>query len=95
MERAGGEQGHADGKGVLGRFGDAHRLGFIPGRFVESAELSEAHDQATPIPDRWRSTKSEGFVHPIGRQCGEVAGCQFDHPIILTPGLMDLYQGSW
>ena len=90
MEHARGEVGQADGERMLGRFGEPDRLGFVPGRFGESAEFGEAHDQPGAIPDRWRASKSEILVDPVGRQRGEVAGGQFNHPIILTPDVMRL-----
>ena len=92
MEQARGEVGQADGERMLGRFGEADRLGFVLGRLGESAELGEAHDQPGPIPDRWGYGKSESLVDPIGRQHGEVAGGQLNHPLILTPEVMRLHE---
>ena len=89
-------RGHADGEGMLGRFGDPDRLGFGFGRFVESSELREAHDQASAIPDRRRATKSESLVDPIGRQRGKIVGGKFNYPIILSPGRnAPAREGSW
>ena len=56
------------------------------------AEFGEAHDQPGPIPDRWGYNKSEILVDPVGRQRGEVAGGQFNHPIILTPEVIRLHE---
>src|SRR5439155_21350621 len=44
IERARGEVGQADGERMLRRLGEADRLGFVLGRFSESAEFGEAHD---------------------------------------------------
>jgi hypothetical protein len=64
----------------------------VAGRFGESATFGETLDQATPVPDRRGAAKAESLVDPVGRQSGEVAGGQFNYPIILTPGAMHLNQ---
>ena len=37
------------------------------------------------IVDRWRCSKSERLVDPVGGQRREVAGGQLDHPLVLAP----------
>jgi hypothetical protein len=41
VERARGVVGMADGEGILGRLGEADRLGLVLGRLGESTELGE------------------------------------------------------
>src|SRR5262245_31664069 len=72
------------------RLGELERLGRIPGRLGESAELGEALKQPVPIKDRYRRHSSEELVLRVSRQCRQVVGGELDGPLIVAPKKMHL-----
>jgi hypothetical protein len=85
MTRPRGEVRHADAERTLRLFSQPDRLGFVPGRLGESAELGETHDQPAAIVGRCRCRESEILVDPGGRQRREVAASKLDRSLELAP----------
>src|SRR5262245_19278615 len=65
-------------------------LSFGLGRFGESAELGEAHEEPATVEDRWRGVEPEVLGDPLGRQRGEVVGGQRHNSLGLAPEMMRL-----
>ena len=91
-ELARSEVGHTDGGRMLRRLSEPDRFGCILGCRREPAELGEAQDQPEAIEDGCRHKVSERLVDPVGGQRREVVGGQLDHPLVLAPIVMRLFE---